>query len=100
MRSARPVRGALPDTTPLRATLTLSARRGRVKARVRCSKPCDAVLRFGGSENERELRADRTSSMWLDAPDARRVRATVVVADRAGNVQRATRTLRPGRPAK
>jgi hypothetical protein len=99
-RSAKPVRGALPDTTPLRATLTLSARRGRVKARVRCSKPCDAVLRVGESENERELRANRTSSLWLDTPGARRVRATVLVADRAGNVQRATRTLRPGRPTK
>lgn len=98
MRSAKPARGAQPDTTPLRATLTLSARRGRVKARVRCSKPCDAVLRVGKSETERELRADRTSSVWLDVSSARRVRATIVVADRVGNVQRASRTLRPGRP--
>ena len=100
MRSAKPVRGAQPDTTPLRATIALSARRGRVKARVRCSKPCDAVLRVGKAASERELRADRTSNVWLDVPGARRVRATVVVADRVGNVQRATRTLRPGRPAK
>jgi hypothetical protein len=100
MRSAKPVRGAQPDTTPLRATFKLSARRGRVRARVRCSKPCDAVLRVGESETERELRADRTSSVWLDVPGARRARATILVADRVGNVQRATRTLRPGRPAK
>lgn len=98
-RSAKPVRGAQPDMTPLRATLALSARHSRVRARVRCSKPCDAVLRVGNSETERELRANRTSSVWLDVSGAPRVRATVVVADRVGNVHRATRTLRLGVPA-
>ena len=94
-RSARHDLAAVPDTVPLTATARLSARGTRVIARVRCSKACDAGLSMrDGSSEEREIRAHRTSTVRLRIERKRRVRVTLVVADRAGHTKRWTRTLR------
>ncbi|MDA0169270.1 hypothetical protein OJ998_09250 [Solirubrobacter taibaiensis] len=94
-RAARHDLAALPDTVPLRATAKLSARGTRVIARVRCSKACDAGLSMrDGSSEARAIRANRTSEVRLRIERRRRVRVTLVVADRAGHTQRWTRTLR------
>jgi hypothetical protein len=94
-RSARHDLAAVPDTVPLTATAQLFARGTRVIARVRCSKACDAGLSLrDGSGVDREIRANRTSTVRLRIERKRRVRVTLVVADRAGHTKRWTRTLR------
>ncbi|RKQ88189.1 hypothetical protein C8N24_6230 [Solirubrobacter pauli] len=114
-RGAKPVAGAVPDTTPLTVAARLVERLAPVRtgnvhvsARVRCSKACSARLQWAGLWNGPwygepvELPPGVTKAVRLTAGDERflsprhsgRLRVTLVVTDRAGNVFRQPRTYR------
>ncbi|MDA0161237.1 hypothetical protein OM076_13240 [Solirubrobacter ginsenosidimutans] len=115
-------RGAAPAAAPLDASPPAVTARlpSRVRptadgnivvtARVRCSEACDARLAFAGGENDRgnisqALEPGATETLRLRASDelqyeliagraARRLRLTLLVTDRAGNLVRRSVALR------
>jgi len=114
-RGAKPVPGAVPDTTPLTVAARLARRLAPVRtgavtvtARVRCSKPCTARLRWPGLWNgpwygeATDLATAQTGTVRLRANDERflsprhsgRLRVALVVTDRAGNVYQQGHTYR------
>jgi hypothetical protein len=120
-RGAKPVPGAVPDTTPLTVAARLVRRLAPIRtgaitvsARVRCSKPCTARMRWPGLWNgpwygeATELAAAQMGTVRLRANDERflyprhpgRLRVALVVTDRAGNVYQQAHTyhLRVVRP--
>ena len=87
-RATRPRRAA--RHRPAERDRELSARHPRHRP-VRCSKARDAgVEPRDGSSEARAIRANRTSTVRLRIERKRRVRVTLVVADRAGHTQRWT----------
>lgn len=114
-RGAKPVAGAVPDTTPLTVAARLVDRLAPVRtgavdvsARVRCSKACTARFEWPGLWNGPwygeavELPPGVTKTVRLRADDERflsprhsgRLRVALVVTDRAGNVVRQPRIYR------
>ena len=115
-RASRLVADAAADVTAPRLATRLPSRLPAtdtgsllVRAPVRCSEACDALLSLtvpgvaadsvnlslrAGTRRTLELAAWRLAPSLLTRPGLRRVRVDVVVADRAGNVAHRSRTLR------